>query len=74
MELVCEDVRSVAGLAQVLGAMTQEIRSTMAGNLSLAQIVTRLGGRNTELCPRSKEPISCLKKCIRLAQFIRWLT
>ena len=56
MELVCEDVRSGAGLAQVLGAMTREIRSTMAGNFSLglAQIVTRGGGRNIELSPRSQ--------------------
>ena len=56
MELVCEDVRSGAGLAQVLGAMTQEIRSTMASNfsLSLALNVARGGGRNRELSPRSQ--------------------
>ena len=33
VDLVCEDVRSGAGFAQVLGAMTQEIRSTMAGKM-----------------------------------------
>ena len=55
-----EDVISGAGLAQVLGAMTQEIRSTMAGNLSLGQIVTRGGGRNRELFPKSK--FLCIKR------------
>ena len=61
MELVREDVRSDADLAQVLGAMTKEIRSTMAGNFSLGltQIVT--GGRMQKQRAVSKEPISCLK-------------
>ena len=56
MELVREDVRSDADLAQVLGAMTKEIRSTMAGNFSLGptQIVSRGCGRNRELSPRSQ--------------------
>ena len=62
-----------AGLAQVLGAMTQEIRSTMAGNLSLGLAQMSLG--------EVAEILSCLQganlsfeKCIRLAQYIKWLT
>ena len=54
MELVCEDVRSGAGLAQVLGAMTQEIRSTMAGNLSLGLAQMSLG--------EVAEILSCLQR------------